>query len=229
MSYRVDTIPWPVRPFYLVIMWGIGLVLYSYYLFCRLTSQISIAGPGDHDLSRHAIYCIWHESWWAYFIVFVRYRSAHVLMSHPAAYMKPVHTVFRMMGARRLLLGSSGEEGRKAAAEVARLVQNGYSTTISPDGPYGPARILKNGVLYIALQSGVPVVPLTISSSRFISWPSWDSKKFPLPFGHISVTVHEHTCLNQDNFDTARTRIARALGSPDSEGSLGFSSSWERT
>jgi hypothetical protein len=32
-------------------------------------------------------------------------------------------------------------------------------------------------------------VLLTISSSRFISWPSWDSKKFPLPFGRVSVLI----------------------------------------
>ncbi|HVP49233.1 MAG TPA: hypothetical protein VMT32_21720 [Bryobacteraceae bacterium] len=204
-----------MRPFYLVVTWAVGSVLYSYYLFCRLTSEISIEGPGHCDLSRHAIFCLWHESWWAYFVVFLRYRSPHALMSHPAAYMKPVHFVFRMMGAKRVLLGSSGEEGRKAAGEVAHLVRNGYSTTISPDGPYGPARILKKGVLYVALQSGVPVVPLTISSSRFVSWPSWDHKKFPLPFNRIKVTVHEATCVSQHNFDEAREHIARALGVPD--------------
>jgi hypothetical protein len=43
--------------------------------------------------------------------VFHRYPSAHAMMSHPAAYMKPAHAVFRMMGAKRLLLGSSGVEG----------------------------------------------------------------------------------------------------------------------
>jgi lysophospholipid acyltransferase (LPLAT)-like uncharacterized protein len=134
------------------------------------------------------------------------------MMSHPAAYMKPVHVVFRMMGAERLLLGSSGQEGRQAANEIAHLVRSGYSTTISPDGPSGPPRILKKGVLHISLQSGVAVVPLTISSSRFISWPSWDSKKFPLPFSRIKVIVHEEVHVNKGNVNEANIRIASALG-----------------
>jgi lysophospholipid acyltransferase (LPLAT)-like uncharacterized protein len=214
MRYRVDSVPWPIRPLYLAVTWALGLFFYVYYLICRLTSEISIEGPGNYDLSQHAIFCLWHEGWWSYFIVFLRYPSPHVAINHPAAYMKPIHVVFRLMGLRRLLLGSSGEEGKRAANHLAALVRNGYSTAISPDGPCGPARVLKNGVLHVALQSGVPIVPLTISSSRFISWPSWDSKKFPLPFGRIRVVVHDAIRVNRHNFDESGTRIVNALGGP---------------
>jgi lysophospholipid acyltransferase (LPLAT)-like uncharacterized protein len=212
VRYRVDTVPWPIRPFYLAATWALGLVFYAYYLVCLLTSEISIEGPGNYDLSQHAIFCLWHEAWWSYFVVFLRYRSPHVSINHLAAYMKPIHVVFRLMGLKRLLLGSSGEEGRKAANRLAALVRDGYSTTISPDGPYGPARVLKKGVLRVALQSAVPIVPLTISSSRFISWPSWDAKKFPLPFGKVSVVVHHAIRVNRHNFDECGARIIDALG-----------------
>jgi lysophospholipid acyltransferase (LPLAT)-like uncharacterized protein len=214
MSYRVDTVPWPVRPFYLAIAWACGLAVYLYFVICRWTSTISIVGPGNHDLSQHAIFCVWHQNWWAYSVVFVRYRSPHATFSHPAAYMKPVHTAFRLMGLKPLLLGSSGEEGRRAADEIARLVQRGSSTTISPDGPYGPARILKKGVLHVALKSGVPIVPLTIAPSRYVSWPSWDSKRFPIPFGRVQVTVHSPITVNQTNFEEAGRLVVAALGGP---------------
>ena len=164
MDYRVDTVPWPVRPLYLAVTWAAGVALYLYYLFCRKTSRVSIEGPGNHDLSRHSIFCIWHESWWSYFVVFMRFSSPHAMISHPAAYMKPLHCVFRLMGLKRLVLGSSGDEGRQAVNELAGLVRRGWSTTISPDGPLGPPRSLKKGVLHIAAQSGVPIVPLTISA-----------------------------------------------------------------
>jgi lysophospholipid acyltransferase (LPLAT)-like uncharacterized protein len=187
--------------------------MYFYYSVCRMTSRISIEGPGNRDLSQHAIFCMWHESWWSYFVVFLRYRSAHVLITHPAAYMKPLHALVRLMGSKRLILGSSGEEGRQAVNEVARLVREGCSTTISPDGPRGPRRALKKGVLHLALQSETPIVPLTISSSRFISWPSWDGKRFPLPFGSIKVTVHEALRVDRDNFEDIGGRIVSALQS----------------
>ncbi len=212
---RVDTIPLPIRPFYLAGSWACGLMLYLYFVVCRLTSRISIEGPGNHDLSQHAIFCVWHESWWSYSVVFVRYRSPHAMLSHPAAYMKPVHAAFRLMGLKPLLLGSSGQEGRRAADELARLVRHGSSATISPDGPYGPPRILKKGVLHIAMKSGVPIVPLTFTASRYILWPSWDSKKFPLPFGRIRVTVHRPIAVNWPNFEEAARLIVGALGGSD--------------
>lgn len=211
---RVDTIPWPIRPFYLAVTWAVGAIFYLYYMVCRLTSRISIEGSGNHDLSQHSIFCIWHENWLSYFVVFLRYRSAHALITHPAAYMKPVHNVFRLMGLDRLLLGSSGEEGKRAVNQLAHLVRKGWSTTISPDGPYGPARRVKKGVLHLALQSGIPIVPLTISASRFIPVPSWDCKKLPLPFSRIKVVVHEATHVNRQNFDETISRIVRALGDP---------------
>jgi lysophospholipid acyltransferase (LPLAT)-like uncharacterized protein len=211
MGYRVDTVPWPVRPLYLAVAWAAGVVLYLYYFFCGMTSQVSIEGPGNHDLSRHSIFCIWHESWWSYFVVFMRFRSPHAMISHPAAYMKPLHCLFRLMGLKRLLLGSSGDEGRQAVNELACLVRRGWSTTISPDGPLGPPRSLKKGVLHVAAQSGVPIVPLTISATRFISVPSWDGKKHPLPFNRISVVVHEAIYVDRHNFDEISARIVRAL------------------
>jgi lysophospholipid acyltransferase (LPLAT)-like uncharacterized protein len=222
MGYRADMVPCPIRPFYRVVTWALGLVFYLYYFFCRITSQVSIEGPGNRGLSRHAVFCLWHESGWSYFVAFVRYRSAHAAISHPATHMNAIHTVFRLMGLKRLLLGSSGEEGKQAARELAGLVQNGRSTTISPDGPYGLPRTLKKGVLPIALQSGVPV---TICSTRFISWRSWDSKRFPLPFNRIKVIAHEAIHVNKRNFEQAGARIVKALGGPEEYSRL----PWDRT
>lgn len=214
MRYRVDTVPWPVRPVYFALAWSCGVALYLYYRFCRLTSRITIEGPGDHDLSRHAIFCLWHESWWSYFVVFVRFPSPHVTMTHPAAYMKPVHVVFRLMGIKRLILGSSGNDGVRAANVVSQLVREGYSLAISPDGPHGPARVLKKGVLHIAAQSGVPIVPISITASRVVPLPSWDSKRIPLPFSRIAVTIHEPIAVAYGRFDDASDRIVRALKGP---------------
>lgn len=212
MHYRVDTVPRWIRPTYLAATWICGSVFYLYYVVCRVTSRMTFEGATHGDLSRQAIFCMWHESWWSYFTLFIRYRSPHAVMSHPAAYMKPAHVMFRLMGVKAVVLGSSGEEGRQAANRLAALVRNGYSTNVSPDGPYGPPKVLKKGVLHIALQSGVPIVPLTIRPSRYVSLPTWDSKKIPLPFGRIRVVVHEPVRVTTDNFDEARSRLVSALG-----------------
>jgi lysophospholipid acyltransferase (LPLAT)-like uncharacterized protein len=53
---------------------------------------------------------------------------------------------------------------------------------------------------------------LTISATRFISVPSWDGKKHPLPFNRIRVVVHEAIYVDRHNFDEISARIVRALG-----------------
>jgi hypothetical protein len=87
---RVGTIPWPARPFYFALTWAAGAVAYLYYAPCRLTSRISIEGSGNHDLSQPSIFCIWLENWLSYFVVFLRYRSAHALITHPACKKLPL-------------------------------------------------------------------------------------------------------------------------------------------
>jgi lysophospholipid acyltransferase (LPLAT)-like uncharacterized protein len=213
MNYRVDNIPWPIRPAYRAAMRVVGLLIYLYYLLCRITSKVSMERRGSHGLDHHAIFCLWHGNLWSYFTVF-RNASAHAMMSHPAAYMEPIHALLRFMGLKKLLLGSSGEEGREALNQLARLVKSGWSTTISPDGPAGPARILKKGVLHLALHSGAPIVPLSICPARFISWPSWDSRKLPLPFNRIKVVLHDAIFVSRQNFNEAGVRIASVLGGP---------------
>jgi hypothetical protein len=116
-----------------------------------------------------------------------------------------------MDGLKRLLLGY--QERRKASGgRACRSCPERLVNTISPDGPSGPARSLKKGVLHIALQSGVPIVPLTISASRFISFPSWDRKKHPLPFNRIRVFIHNAICVDRHNFNEIGAEIVSVLG-----------------
>ena len=45
-------------PFYLAVVWIVGVVLYLYYAFCRTTSHISIEALGSRDLTQHSIFCM---------------------------------------------------------------------------------------------------------------------------------------------------------------------------
>jgi lysophospholipid acyltransferase (LPLAT)-like uncharacterized protein len=54
-------------------------------------------------------------------------------------------------------------------------------------------------------------VPLTICSSRFVSWRGWDSKKLPLPFNRINLVIHDAILVNRENFDEAGARLVSAL------------------
>jgi uncharacterized DUF497 family protein len=116
--------------------------------------------------------------------------------------MKPIHIGLKLMGVR-VLLGSGGEEGRKAANDLVDLLRHGWSTAISPDGPHGPQGVLKSGVLHIALQSGVPILPVRFIASRTFALPSWDKKPLPLPFSSITVVLGEPIAVGESNFEEA--------------------------
>jgi lysophospholipid acyltransferase (LPLAT)-like uncharacterized protein len=63
----------------------------------------------------------------------------------------------------------------------------------------------------MAFQSGAAIVPLSITSSRYFPFPSWDSKKFPLPFNRITVKIRQRIFVTAQNFDSAAEQITAAL------------------
>ncbi len=133
-------------------------------------------------------------------------------MNHPAWYMKPVHVLIWLLGVRRLVLGSTGFEGKEAATELVKYLQEGYSTVILPDGPYGPPKELKKGALHMAAQSNVPLVGVQFGLSKAYVLSSWDKKRFPYPFSQIAVRYSQPIFVRPDNLEGKARELAEALG-----------------
>jgi lysophospholipid acyltransferase (LPLAT)-like uncharacterized protein len=91
-------------------------------------------------------------------------------------------------------------------------LKNGYSTVLLPDGPGGPAFVAKKGVLHIALQSGIPILPIRFQTARVFQLKTWDKKKWPLPFCTIKVQYLEPIEVTNDTFDKAYDTLVKALG-----------------
>jgi lysophospholipid acyltransferase (LPLAT)-like uncharacterized protein len=74
------------------------------------------------------------------------------------------------------------------------MIRDADETThlgITPDGPRGPRRELKPGVIMIASQSGLAVVPVGIGFVRAWRFRSWDRFALPLPGSTIVGLVGE--------------------------------------
>ena len=87
--------------------------------------------------------------------------------------------------------GSSGKRGVKALREAITVVQN-YHITITPDGPRGPRRVMKDGIIFLAAKSGRPIVPLAyrVSSCWKISG-KWTDLVIPKPFSKVTAFLDE--------------------------------------
>ena len=78
--------------------------------------------------------------------------------------------------------GSSTRRGSRAYRTMARALARNEYAGVTPDGPCGPLMRASKGVVSLARLSGVPVVPLSYSASRYVMRKGWDRLIVPLPF-----------------------------------------------
>jgi hypothetical protein len=203
---HVDSVPRLWRPFWLAASWLIAIAFVALNRILRATCRVHFEGTAPPN----AIFSFWHEALPIWFVVFAHSQRGHAWLQHPAAYMKATHIALGLMGTR-ILLGSGGEEGRRAAATLAELLRDGYSTAITPDGPAGPPHKLRKGVLHIARDSGVAIVPVRLSAKPSLRLPTWDGKRLPLPFSRIVVSYQEPIRVTAENFDEAEVALTVAM------------------
>jgi len=116
------------------------------------------------------------------------------------------------MGTKKLALGSSGNEGRLGLAEVVDNLKKGFNTLINPDGPAGPLKVLKPGVLDMSIESGIPVISLKITTTRAIKLSkTWDNKRIPLPFSKIIISFSNPVQVSDSNREEARLKIIEGM------------------
>jgi len=75
--------------------------------------------------------------------------------------------------------------GQEALAEMKELARQGYDLSITPDGPLGPRYKVKRGIIELARDTGLPIVPIGCNSSRYLKINSWDHTRLPLPFSRV--------------------------------------------
>ena len=62
--------------------------------------------------------------------------------------------------------GSSTRGGAKALREIIREARAGKNIVFTPDGPKGPARVVKEGLVAAAMATGLPIVPIAFAAKK---------------------------------------------------------------
>ncbi len=83
--------------------------------------------------------------------------------------------------------GSSRRGGVAVFREAQRVIEEGRSIAITPDGPRGPRRVAQSGVARLARLADVPVIPVGVAVARARRLGSWDRMVFPFPFGRGAI------------------------------------------
>lgn len=158
---------------------------YAYVGFVGLTTRLRVEGePYREELRRRNqrfIYAFWHQRQ-IFFTWTHRGQNASVLVSRS----RDGELVARTMALSRIA-SCRGSSSRGAAAGLREMMETlsaGMDLGLTPDGPRGPARRVKPGVLFLAQKLGVPILPLTNALSHKLEFKgSWDRFQVPLPFG----------------------------------------------
>jgi len=88
----------------------------------------------------------------------------------------------------RLFRGSSSSGGKEALNELIYNFADLKCAAITPDGPRGPARFIKNGALIVSMKCGVPIIPVSVEYSNALTLKkSWDRFEVPVPFTRCMV------------------------------------------
>jgi lysophospholipid acyltransferase (LPLAT)-like uncharacterized protein len=89
--------------------------------------------------------------------------------------------------------GSTSRAGRAALEEMEETVRSGEApfAALTVDGPRGPWREVKAGIVTLARRLQVPLIPITSSCRRAWVLRSWDHMVLPKPFTRVVVAYGE--------------------------------------
>ena len=89
----------------------------------------------------------------------------------------------------KMVRGSSKEKGSEAYKSMLRLIKNSNRSLlfITPDGPSGPPKVPKKGIIRLAQNTNAGIIPIRVNYTRSWGFKNWDTFYLAKPFGAISI------------------------------------------
>jgi hypothetical protein len=168
-----------------------GFLAAEYLRLVWLTNKFAFDPPDVYAIvepQMPAIFAFWHGQ--HFMTPFIKTKESHrakVLISRHR------DGEFNAIAVERLGIGTirgSGDHGsafhRKggigAFKEMVRALEDNYNIALTADVPKR-SRVAGLGIIMLARESGRPIMPFAMTTSRFIRLRNWDRTTINLPFG----------------------------------------------
>ena len=168
-----------------LIRWAARAVAFCFRcLFLTIRIRVVPAVPGfsphcEPDGEHRALFCVWHDAiLGAIFCGQTVNVAALVSQNYDGSVVADVLDAVGIQPVR----GSSSRGGASAVRQMFALAERKH-LVIATDGPRGPRRLVKDGIVYLASQSGLPIVPTALACSW--AWKPrgrWTDMVIPWPF-----------------------------------------------
>lgn len=209
-SRRLARAPWVQKT--------VGVIAAEYLRFVHLTSSLKTepqdiyerAGP---DLP--IILAMWHgQHFMAPFIKKDGYRAKTLISRHRDGEMNAIAAEW--LGVETIR--GSGDHGREfhrkggvgAYRQMLQALDEGYNVALTADVPK-ISRVAGPGIVRLARDSGRPIYPVAIASSRRIELNNWDRSVVNLPFSRIAGVVGDAVRVAADASDDALEAARKAV------------------
>lgn len=136
--------------------------------------------------------------------------GSYVVMASRSKDSEPVAYTCRNLG-HKVVRGSSTRKGgpnkggKEAKAEMINLLRSGFPGAVTVDGPKGPEKEVKYGIINMAKEVNCPIVPFFARGERNWIFNSWDKFHLPKPF--TKVTLAFGPPITPTEFENSETPI----------------------
>ena len=202
---------------------AVGFLAAEYLRLVWRTNRFSFDPPEVYEIvepQQPAIFAFWHGQ--HFMTPFIKTKDSHrgkVLISRHR------DGEYNAIAAERLGIGAirgSGDHGsafhRKggvgAFKEMVRALEDNYNIALTADVPKR-SRVAGLGIIMLARESGRPIMPFAMATSRFVRLRNWDRTTINLPFGRGALVGGEIIIVPPDadaeTMEDLRARLEATL------------------
>ena len=193
------------KPLVHATAWMIGLLYYIYMALVWHTSRVESYGMGRgvKAVNTHGniVIAIWHDN------AILAGRCCRVFSPTTLASRSDIGEVItKVLKRQRYHVFRGGSSRGKARRKPVLQQLVGYLNkrkevvlALTVDGSHGPARVMKPGIIGLAMETDMPIFAIHIACKPVLHLKTWDRTRIPLPFGKIVMVLEGPILKKKDS------------------------------
>lgn len=189
-------------------------LIHLYFKTIRFTFQNTEPFIQILDSGGAVIFASWHQRFFGGFVgprFFHRPFYIMISKSRDGDFVSAVVRRFGWIGVR----GSRSLGGKEALAEMVQKIQEHRCAAHIVDGPTGPPRVIKPGLISLAQKTGAAISLGFVFYEKAWIFNSWDRFMIPKPFSSVLIRVGNPETipetLSPEAFESVRAGIERRM------------------
>lgn len=196
-----------MKPWILSFLSQLGYWFIKFYQ-ATLRVQFNISEATKDALitsTRPAVLLLWHDN--LFLLPLLSHlrleRAATILISHSRDGEIPARIAEKFQNVQ--VIRVKARLRHMAVKESIDVLEKNTLLIITPDGPRGPRRVIKQGSLFLATKTNADVFTFSWTASKCWHLSTWDRFSIPLPFARVHVSFNGPVEVNQDYIKQALT------------------------